>query len=76
VLYMATKAHVSALLDGGSTEDGRIGYVAVTRARDLLWLGVPATALKILRADLEAKGFKDATAKIAAPPAGHGIGTP
>ncbi|MDQ7279656.1 ATP-dependent helicase [Stenotrophomonas sp. Sm6012] len=76
VLYMATKPHVSALLDGGSTEDGRIGYVAVTRARDLLWLAVPATALKSLRADLQAKGFKDATATVSAPPAGHGIGAP
>ncbi len=76
VLYMATKPHVSALLDGGCTEDGRIGYVAVTRARDLLWLAVPATALKSLRADLQAKGFKDATATVSAPPAGHGVGAP
>lgn len=60
VLYMASKAHVSALLDGSSTEDRRIGYVAATRARDLLWLAVPATALKGLRAQLEARGFKDA----------------
>ena len=75
VLYMATKPHVSALLGGGSTEDGRIGYVAVTRARDLLWLAVPATALKSLRADLQAKGFKDATATAAAPTAGHDNGS-
>lgn len=76
VLYMATKPHVSALLDGGSTEDGRIGYVAVTRARDLLWVAVPATALKSLRADLQAKGFKDATATVASFPVVHGIGAP
>jgi len=76
VLYMATKPHVSALLGGGSTEDGRIGYVAVTRARDLLWLAVPVTALKSLRADLHAKGFKDATATAAAPTAGQGNGSP
>lgn len=75
VLYMATKPHVSALLGGGSTEDGRIGYVAVTRARDLLWLAVPATALKSLRADLQAKGFKDATATAATPTAGHDNGS-
>lgn len=74
VLYMATKPHVSALLGGGSTEDGRIGYVAVTRARDLLWLAVPATALKSLRADLQAKGFKDATATASAPPVVHSVG--
>lgn len=61
VLYMASKSHVTALLDGSSTEDGRVGYVAVTRARDLLWLAVPATALKGLRVQLEAKGFKDAS---------------
>ena len=45
VLYMANREHVDALLAGVGTEVGRIGYVAVTRARNLLWLGVPANAL-------------------------------
>lgn len=47
------------LLGGVSTEVGRIGYVAATRARDLLWLVVPAKALKELRPVLEAKGFQE-----------------
>ncbi len=64
VLYLATKAHVTALLDGVSTEDGRIGYVAITRAKDLFWLGVPDSALKVLRAKLLERGFKDATSSV------------
>ncbi|WP_321958293.1 ATP-binding domain-containing protein [Burkholderia cenocepacia] len=38
VLYITLKEHAQALLDGVSTEVGRIGYVAATRARDLLWV--------------------------------------
>jgi superfamily I DNA/RNA helicase len=60
VLYLATKEHVAALLDGVNSEVGRIGYVAVTRARNLLWLGVPANALKELRPALLAHGFQEA----------------
>ncbi len=58
VLYMATKEHVRAMLDGVTSEVGRIGYVAVTRARDLLWLGVPANSLSELRPKLVAHGFQ------------------
>lgn len=60
VLYLAAKEHVVALLAGVNTEVGRIGYVAVTRARDLLWLGVPANALAELRPALLASGFLEA----------------
>jgi len=59
VLYMATKEHVAALLAGVDSEVGRIGYVAVTRARNLLWLGVPANALTELRPKLIALGFHE-----------------
>ncbi|AOR59602.1 UvrD-helicase domain-containing protein [Pectobacterium parmentieri] len=59
VLYMATKEHVTAMLDGVDSEVGRIGYVAVTRARDLLWLGVPANSLSELRPKLVANGFQE-----------------
>lgn len=59
VLYLAAKDHVSALLSGVDTEIGRIGYVAVTRARNLLWLGVPANALAELRPALLAYGFQE-----------------
>lgn len=59
VLYIATKEHVTAMLDGVASEVGRIGYVAVTRARDLLWLGVPANSLSELRTKLVAHGFQE-----------------
>jgi len=59
VLYMATREHIVAMLDGVATEVGRIGYVAVTRARNLLWLGVPAAALPGLRQRLLDSGFRE-----------------
>ena len=59
VLYLATKAHLNAMLDGVATEVGRIGYVAVTRARYLLWVGVPAAALKKLRPRLVEIGLTE-----------------
>ena len=62
VLYMATREHIEAMLDGVATEVGRIGYVAVTRARNLLWLGVPAAALPALRQRLLDAGFREAGA--------------
>ena len=65
VLYVATKEHVLALLTGPHSEVGRIGYVAVTRAKNLLWLGVPANAIKELRPALLAAGFQEAGAVVA-----------
>lgn len=59
VLYVATKEHVKEMLGGVTTELGRIGYVAATRARDLLWVAVPQNSLKELRPLLLAKGFKE-----------------
>lgn len=59
VLYITLREHAQALLDGVSTEVGRIGYVAATRARDLLWVAVPDSALKELRPTLLARGFKE-----------------
>ncbi len=64
VLYLANKEHASALLAGVGTEVGRIGYVAVTRARNLLWLGVPANALEELRPALLERGFQEADNKV------------
>lgn len=58
VLYVVTKAHLNGMLAGPTTELGRIGYVAVTRPRDLLWIGVPATDFEASRAALEAVGFR------------------
>lgn len=60
VLYVATRQHVRAMLDGVDSELGRIGYVAVTRARNLFWLAVPASALRELRPELLAAGFQEA----------------
>lgn len=57
VLYIVTKPHLEGMLAGTSTEIGRIGYVAVTRPRDLLWLGVPAAEFEAARPRLEAIGF-------------------
>lgn len=59
VLYIAKKGHAQAMIDGVDTELGRIGYVAVTRSKDLFWLGVPASALEELRGPLNALGFKE-----------------
>jgi hypothetical protein len=36
VMYVADKKQIRALIDGTTTEVGRIGYVAATRARNLL----------------------------------------
>jgi superfamily I DNA/RNA helicase len=59
VLYLAKKEHVSELLAGVDSEVGRIGYVALTRAKNLMWLGVPKNSLDELRPTLEEKGFQD-----------------
>jgi hypothetical protein len=40
VLYLAAKKHLKPMLEGTDTEVGRIGYVALTRARNLFWLGI------------------------------------
>ena len=45
VLYIATEAHATGMFGGAGTENGRIGYVALTRAKDLFWLAVPNDAL-------------------------------
>lgn len=68
VLYMTLKDHAEELVSGVGTEVGRIGYVATTRARNLLWVAVPTKALKELRPQLEAKGFKEVGVPAVAPP--------
>lgn len=60
VMYVASKDHIRSLLEGTGTELGRIGYVAVTRARNLFVLAIPEEALPKLHADLELKGFRKA----------------
>lgn len=58
VLYITTKDHAVELLAGVDSEVGRIGYVAVTRARDLLWVAVPSNSLAELKPALLARGFQ------------------
>lgn len=58
VLYVAKKPHVRALLDGPATEEGRIGYVALTRARDLFVLAIPGTCLAEFEPELRAAGLQ------------------
>ncbi|GGJ13117.1 UvrD-helicase domain-containing protein [Neoroseomonas lacus] len=58
VLYVAQKGHVRALLNGTGTEEGRIGYVALTRAQDLFVLAVPDNCLVEFEAELQALGLK------------------
>lgn len=57
VLYIAKKSDLDRMLAGTGTEDGRIGYVAVTRAKDLLIVGIPANTAPPVISELEAKGF-------------------
>lgn len=59
VLYVATKEHVEELLAGTGTEVGRIGYVAVTRARNLMCLAVPDNSLVKLKTRLIDYGFQE-----------------
>lgn len=58
VMYLAHTDEINAMIRGTGSEEGRIGYVAVTRARDLLILGVPKTAKAPVISAVEAKGFK------------------
>jgi len=57
VLFVTKKPNVKALLSGTGDEEGRIGYVAVTRAKNLFWLAVPHSSLEELRGGLIAAGF-------------------
>jgi superfamily I DNA/RNA helicase len=58
VMYVAKKAHVRALLNGTGSEEGRIGYVALTRARKLFVLAVPEANLTEFAAGLEGIGLR------------------
>ena len=59
-MYVATKRQVRDLLDGTDTEEGRIGYVAVTRARNLMVLAVPDTSMGEFEAELLECGYRKA----------------
>jgi hypothetical protein len=55
---VANKKHVTQLLNGTGTEVGRIGYVAVTRTRNLCVLAVPENSLGEFEAALVEKAFR------------------
>lgn len=59
VLYQAKKDHIKEMFGGVASEAGRIGYVALTRAKDLFVLGVPASALKELQPILQKHNFRE-----------------
>lgn len=58
VLYIASEQHAASLLGGAVTENGRIGYVALTRARDVFWLAVPANSYAQLLPRAAAVGIR------------------
>lgn len=60
VLYICNRSHLTEFLGGTTTEVGKIGYVALTRARDLFVLGVPAANKDEFIHKLNALGFKKA----------------
>ena len=57
VLYIATEQHATSLIGGAGTENGRIGYVALTRAKDIFWLAVPAQSYQRLLPSAAAVGI-------------------
>lgn len=57
VLYIAKPKDVSSLLAGPLTEEGRIGYVAITRACDLFILAIPESTSVDSVAQLQVKGL-------------------
>jgi hypothetical protein len=69
VVYLARKADLEALVQGPFSEDGRIGYVAVTRAMDLLLVGVPKGANSCVDG-LTAKGIGEWPSSAPVPIAG------
>ncbi|WP_406807883.1 UvrD-helicase domain-containing protein [Enterobacter cloacae] len=61
VMYVAKKPNIQALLSGTGHEEGRIGYVAITRARNLFWLAVPKSCIEEFRENLVKAGFQERT---------------
>jgi hypothetical protein len=57
VMYVADKSQVRELLGGTNTEVGRIGYVAVTRARNLFVLAVPENCIAEFEEQLLERSF-------------------
>lgn len=58
VMYIASSSQVRKMIEGTNTEVGRIGYVALTRARDMFVLAVPEDNKTQFSKKLEDIGFK------------------
>lgn len=59
VMYVASRSNIEEFLAGTKTENGKIGYVALTRARNVFVLAVPSDAIAALKPLLDATGFQD-----------------
>jgi hypothetical protein len=59
VMYLTNKGDIDALVAGTGEEEGRIGFVAVTRGRDLVVVAVPLGTPDETLAKLKALGFAE-----------------
>ncbi|MFT3736419.1 MAG: ATP-dependent helicase [Rhodocyclaceae bacterium] len=59
VLYLTNKSDLNAMLSGTDGEEGRIGFVAVTRARDLLVIGIPKDTTSDIVDAMHRHGFTE-----------------
>lgn len=59
VMYLTNKGDADALVAGTGDEEGRIGFVAVTRGRDLLVVAIPSGTSDETIAKLKACGFTE-----------------
>lgn len=60
VMYVADRGQIRNMLDGTRTEVGRIGYVAVTRARNLFVVAAPESCVEDFETEFVACGFQKA----------------
>lgn len=77
VMYLTTKAHLDALVAGTGDEEGRIGFVAATRATDLLVIAVPEKTNEDVITSLQNLGLTEwGRTKFNAKPPGERAGDP
>lgn len=59
VMYLTAKKDLDTMLAGTGDEEGRIGFVAVTRARDLLVVAIPKNTSSATVQTMMDKGFSE-----------------
>ncbi|VWB19791.1 hypothetical protein BLA14095_00641 [Burkholderia lata] len=59
IMYLTNKGDLDALVAGTNDEEGRIGFVAVTRGRDLVVVAIPTGTPDETIAKLKARGFTE-----------------